>query len=352
MKKDIYDLLNNTKTNIDEYKIEELNEIEKRKMKNKIKKSIKKPKNTKKIAIAAAFSCILMGGFLTTDAGAEVIEYLNKFKVSIQSSLNLNDNIEDYTSVINKEVTKNGATIKLDEVVLTKGIFDDKEKINEPQLIVSSLINLGEISKETSIRIFPEIYIDGKEVNKGSSGSTKLREDGLVEACGTYDIENVDIDRELKIKLVYKDITTAYLNSDGKEVVKTFKGPFKFEFKVDGRKLLSETKEIDTNITLNNDDNEFKINKFVYNPVTQYFICENSEDRERNGEYKGYQIEGIDDLGNKISFSPYRKRGNIQMFSIDNIYGTMNMDAKSLTLQLRDCGKNKLVGEPFTIKLK
>lgn len=29
MKKDIYDLLNNTKTNIDEYKIEELNEIEK-----------------------------------------------------------------------------------------------------------------------------------------------------------------------------------------------------------------------------------------------------------------------------------------------------------------------------------
>lgn len=31
MKKDIYDLLNNTKTNIDEYKIEELNEIENKK---------------------------------------------------------------------------------------------------------------------------------------------------------------------------------------------------------------------------------------------------------------------------------------------------------------------------------
>lgn len=127
-------------------------------------------------------------------------------------------------------------------------------------MIISSLINLGEISKETCIRIFPE-YIDGKGVNKGSSRSTKLRKDGIVEACETYDLENVDIDRELNIKLVYKDITTEYLNSEGKEGVKTFKGPFKFEFKLDGRKLLSETKDSDTNITLNNEGNDFKINK-------------------------------------------------------------------------------------------
>ncbi|MGL4773933.1 MAG: DUF4179 domain-containing protein [Clostridium sp.] len=111
MKKDIYDALNDGNFNADEYIInEELNDFEKMKIKNNIRK--RKSRKGKKALVAVACGLVVFVGANTT-TGMEVVADVVKFATGIDLSKNYD---KDYIVEVDKQISHDGLNIKLDEV--------------------------------------------------------------------------------------------------------------------------------------------------------------------------------------------------------------------------------------------
>ncbi|NSB26861.1 DUF4179 domain-containing protein [Clostridium saccharoperbutylacetonicum] len=163
MNNDIYSMLNDAKINLDEYKKDDFNDIEKKLLKKNIRKSIKinsKQSNRRKVIAAAAIVVVLTGmSFGNTRAYA--LAKINLVSESISSVLGIEKNLEDYNTVVNKAITDNGVTVKLNEVIL-----DDNE------LLISTNISSDKILKEDDFwNGNMTLYINNKKVKFiGASG--------------------------------------------------------------------------------------------------------------------------------------------------------------------------------------
>ena len=83
MNKNIYYMLNDVKVNINDYDKEELSDIEKRKIKNNFKKSLKS-KNTYKKAASIAATAVISIGLLGTSFGSYAYASINSFFMILQ----------------------------------------------------------------------------------------------------------------------------------------------------------------------------------------------------------------------------------------------------------------------------
>ena len=261
MEKDIYKILNYIDINIDEYEKEDFNDIEKKKLKNNFRKSINKRKSNKGKSIVAA--ALVVGvvsiGFFGTGVGAEV---LGKISESISTSIGIQKNLDNYNTVINKQITDNGITIQLNEVIL-----DQVQK----QLIISDTISSGKLLKEyESFDSDRSIYINNKKVRftSGSGGSRNL-DDYTTQTVYEYDLgylDDIDLSGELDIKIAYSKVMINHENSQ--------RGKWEFEFKANGDQLKIDTKEINLNnsFTLENGE-KIILEKYTSNALGQNIIC-------------------------------------------------------------------------------
>ena len=236
MDENIYDILNDSDINLKDYKKEEFNDIEKGKMKKNFRNSIKKKKNYKKSKIAATVAIGLMVGLFGTNPGNQVLASINIIGFDIASRLGIESNLEEYKTVVDKAVTKNGITIQLNEVVL-----DGNE------LIVSSTIKNNEESiGDYGMRSFERIYINGKSVNGNAGGGFKKIDDNTMESTMRYTLDGNNISGDIEVKIKYKEV---WLEDN-----KAKNGPWVFEFKTNGDELVSDTQivELNNKFTLDN----------------------------------------------------------------------------------------------------
>lgn len=144
MKNNIYTLLNDININLDEYKKDDFNDIEKKLIKKNIRKSIKKgsKQRVRRKVIAAAAIMAILAGMSFGNTGAYAISKINLVSESISSFLGIEKNLEDYNTVIDKAVIDKGVTVKLNEVIL-----DDNELLISTNIssdrILKRLRNLG-----------------------------------------------------------------------------------------------------------------------------------------------------------------------------------------------------------------
>lgn len=159
--KDWLELLNDTKIDLDEYKEETLNDIEKATLKNNLKKSIRKNK-TNKYRKAIIASAVIVSIILSTNLKV-IADKLEKLisRNPTESFQNYNKTkLDEYKNIIDKSVTDNGVTITINEF-----IFD------YDNIIVTYTLE-GEKIDTQDINILPKILIDGKEVKRrGMSGT-------------------------------------------------------------------------------------------------------------------------------------------------------------------------------------
>ena len=179
MSKNIYDMLNDSDINVDDYKREEFNDIEKATIKKSFTNLIKKKKNHKKGTIAVALAIGLIVGIFGTNAGNQVLAGINIISSDIASRLGIENNLEEYKTVVDKSVTKNGITIQLNEVVL-----DGNE------LIVSSTIKSHE-KKIGALGMIAsgKVYINGKSVSLGEGGGIKQIDEYTMEQVMTHTLD-------------------------------------------------------------------------------------------------------------------------------------------------------------------
>lgn len=348
MDKNIYEMLNDMNIDIDNYKKEEFNDFEKKKLKSKFRKSIKpQRKNRKGIAVAAAVVIVVGSiGLFGTDAGAEIMA---KMSESISESIGIHKDLESYNTVVNKCITDNGITIQLNEVILDK---------SQNQLIISDTISSTNVLKENdSYDTNKTIYINNRKV-KFTSGSGQSWKSGDYSYQSVYEydlssLKDMDLSGDLDIKIEYSKVMVNYKNPK--------RGKWVFEFKANGDALKIDTKEINLNNSFVLENGEKVIlEKYTSNALGQNIFCK-IENYNKNESYD-VMLKGTDDLGNKVEF--YLKRGSndSMVLRYSNIDRNLEENAKELTLTPyavkfpEQSGKMsndfKQAGEEFNISLE
>lgn len=171
MSKSIYEMFNDTNIDLNFEEVETFNDIEKQNIKRNFKKKVKNNKSNKKFKIAMVMGLLIVTGLFGTNMGKTVLAEINIVSVDIASKLGINKNLDEYKTVIDKSVTKNGITIKLNEVIL-----------NENELIVSTTLKSQDKKMdESDMHSFAELYINGKQIKSTASGSGKKVDDYTME---------------------------------------------------------------------------------------------------------------------------------------------------------------------------
>lgn len=348
MKDNIYDMINDGQFENENYDIEVLSDVEKKKYKTNVRKSIggREMSRRKYKGIAAAVIFAVLGtGFLATDVGAQVMIEVSE---SIGSALRVDKNIDDYKTVVNKCVSDSGVNIQLNEVILNKN-----------QLIISTDISSDKKLEEYESYHPQEIvYINNKKVKiTGATGSSRNIDEYTTESVMEYDLDSLDesdLTGDIDVKIVYTNVSTFSEN--------TIRGKWKFEFKTNGDALKKDTyeKNLDYEFLLDNGQ-KITLEKYTSNAVCQniYASVENVNKKE------SYDIllKGHDDIGNEVEFYVSRGRKGYLDFKYDNYHKNIDDNAKILTLtpyavkmpeqsgKMPDSDEYVKVGEEFTISL-
>lgn len=342
MKNDIYAMLNETSINLENYEKEDFNDIEKKNIKADFRKSIKKRKSHKRNIIAAgvflAFTVTLFG----TNVGANALT--NVLKIAgvedIGSFLGIHKNLDEYKTVINKAITDNGITIKLNEVIL------DGNQIN-----IFYNISYNEKLKNAELpHAVGLIYMNNKLVFDGSNEFSKRIDDYNVQGVINYALGNKNLSGDLDMKIRFPII---YINGSKKE------GMWGFEFKANGDELKADTREMALNnkFTLGNGE-EWTLEKCTDNSFGQKIYASVSNYKEKPSY--SLVVSGTDNLNNFIEFhSNGSGKDRNTVFTIERYNEKYNENAKTLTLtpyaaEILDSGgelKYKQVGKTFTIDL-
>jgi len=293
------------------------------------------------VAAILAFCVLTSIGFASPSFASNVRNISYTISSNISNFLGLQKNLDEYKTVINKEVTDKSITVKLNEVIL-----DGNE------LTVSYNVSSNKKLEESQAWIGSNIiYVNGKQVKEGSSGSATNVDDYTTQAVVTSDLGGVDLSGNSDIKIVFNSM----LLNDKKN-----KGSWKFEFKTNGDQLKIDTKEIllSNKFTLENGE-EYTLKKYTDNALGQKIYASISNFTTKS--MYDVTLKGIDNLGNKVELSLRYGGKDEALFKIENINGNLNEKAKVLTLtpyaakypdksgQMN--AEYKQVGDKFTIDL-
>lgn len=308
---------------------------------NKTKKKAHK-RNIMAAGMVVALTVILFG----TNVG---VEALTKVLVitgidDISSFFGIAKSLDEYKTIVNKSVTDNGITVKLNEVIL-----------DGSEIIVSYSESADKKSGESirPVHIKGNIYINGKKVNEENINNfnSKVIDVYSTQEVITYDLKNINLNGSLDIKIECQSMELE--NKTEK------KGEWNFEFKADGNELKADTREIALNnrFTIEN-GTEYTLERYTDNSLGQKIYASISNSKTN----KKYMVEliGTDDLGNKVRFYSFNNDEDHELFKIQrHEFNNLNENAKILTLTPYDAelqnsdGKFELkqVGEAFTIDL-
>ena len=158
----------------------------------------------RKGVIAAVLALAVGSTIFSTAFGEDVLATVKLAIFDIGNYLGINKDLEDYKTVINSSVSKNGITIQLNEVIV------DKDEI-----IVSTTIKSDERLDESGINVLGDVYINGRQVSNSAGGSSKVIDEYTEENVISYNVENDIVNGDLDIEIVYDK--AYYFYKDNKE---------------------------------------------------------------------------------------------------------------------------------------
>lgn len=269
----------------------------------------------KSIMIAACVGLVILFGLINAFP-KETKAYWEKITTKISKVLRNIQDVEKYSDVIGKSVTKDGLTITLEEVVL-----DNEE------MLVSYTLSYDE--KE-----YEDIVMDGEAwINENKITSREEYSMGLEEqlpevhkvSCFRFSSSYIK-ENSSKIRIVFHP---KVLDAD------KILGEFCFDFSAGKDELLNETicVPLDYNVRLN-EETILHFSEFSKNSVTSTLkgVCENLPS-ELNGCWLELYLQGSDNLGNPLK---YREAGYAKPdinFVLDKLESKLDKNAEYISLQ-------------------
>lgn len=298
--KNIYDMFNDIDVDLNEYEKEDFNDLEKQKVKNKFKKSIKSDNSSKKIykkyISVASIAIISIALISQTRIGLYAHSALEDIAEIIKISLGVDNQIKEYSTNIKQSVTKRKLTVKINDAIL-----DGKELI-----LYMSRDYDKELAQNEYLNLVSEnLYINGKKINgtvKGYYGQVdKNKEDFIL----GYELPK-EYTGDINVKLRIMD--AAITKTDDKNYFKRIIGPWSFKFKVNGDKLNKDTKHIELNKKLELDTGStMDIISYRGNILNQTINLSMTDHKSMKNELENgfIVLKGRDNLGNKVEFTQH-----------------------------------------------
>lgn len=303
--KNIYDMFNDIDVDLNEYEKEDFNDLEKQKVKNKFKKSIKSNnspnKSYKKYVSVASIAIISIALISQTRLGLYAHGALEDIAEVIKISLGVDKQINEYSTKIQQSVTKRKLTVKINDAIL-----DGKELI----LYMSREYDKKLAPNENIDLVSENLYINGKKINgsvKGYYGNIDKSKGDFVLGYELPEEYTGDISVKLRI------IDAALTKTDDKSYFKRIIGPWTFKFKINGDKLNKDTKyiELNKNIKLETGSTMDIIN-YRGNILNQSINLSMTNHKRMKNELENGVIvlKGRDNLGNKVEFIQHSADAN------------------------------------------
>ncbi len=346
--KNIYELLNQIDFDIEDYKKEQLTDVEKQSLKKSFRKSISRKRDFKKIAAAAAALIMCTAVLSQTNFGknayAVAASKVSQTSYSISKALGIKRSIEPYASVVGETKEDNGIEVKLSEVI-----------IDNDRITFNTVFNTKKPVEDALLKNV-KVYINGKEIEHSASGSSSGALDDtntLFYSLCYYEVEGIEQMDDIKIKLVLEDLKYYVLDPYSDEVMEGVeKGKWEFEFTANGKELAAKTKSLPIDYTFKIDNQIYRLEKLEYNPVRQTIIG----NREIIGEYKEsyfIQLKGHNNLGNQVSFMIESATPDEVVFSYETTFPFLDEWSDEITsLTLAPFADGQQVGEEFTIPIE
>lgn len=318
--KNIYDMLNDIEIDLSEFDREDFNDIEKMRVKKKFRKSIGKKndnKNYKRFIGVASVGIIGLGTILFTPVGTYASKVITDLVFDIKSALRLDQDAGNYTQTINKSITKEGITLRLNEAVL-----------NSDELIISlTTISEEKLKNETRIdRESSKLYINGKFVKKSQMSSLGTVSKSNIDEVMFFGVDANKYKGVIDVKLELGDVS---IYKDEKNKERDIKGPFIFEFKLDTSKVNSSTKEINLNQKIELDNGGIiTLEKYVATPLSQKIYY----NKVQYNEDEMFVLKGTDNIGNEIEFDLYSEEDEKGELIANRDGKKIDEDIKTLTL--------------------
>lgn len=316
--KDAYEMLNDVQIDLKEYDESPLNDIEKKKIKNTLKKKIKPKKSLgKKVAMAAGVLLLVsIVGYNSNPSFASNIPLVGGIIKEITGYGN--SDFDKYTNVIDQSVELNGFKVTLKEVVL-----DDNEL-----RIATTFDSKDKDIKHKFLTLHPKVYINGKWLNVGGGGRKHTEDDGSYLTIDNLDIMKEDIPKNISMKVVYEGVKV--IDPDTGKEIENVKGPWEFKFNVSKEKITAETRSYKIGKNLSTPGGgKMELEKLTSSPLTTgisfklrdkdefyNFIIRDDKGRELIAEGLGYRTHSM--------FMRNSYSGNMK-------YSAIPRDSKTLT---------------------
>lgn len=309
--KKLYDILNDVQIDLEEYKEQSLTDIEKAQLKKNMRKKmgyssgVKNKKHIVAASLLAGIVCMGCGGSVL--ASGTIMGYDLEYLLGIDRG-----SLADYKTVVDQVVVDNGVGIRLNEVVL-----------DGQALVINTTFEFDEPIEGQIVHASREVYINGKEVNRGGTGGGKKEDENTYVTASNVYLHDTEIpEGDMDIKIVYKSIHMGD---------KTIKGKWVFEFKTNRESLLAEAKvmKVDKKIIINEEqivyiDNvqvtplattiEFWLNDRIYDigfnieDQDGNEIQEDSMSLSRGEGFSGvYRFNTINETVTKLKVTPWYK---------------------------------------------
>lgn len=377
--KNIYELMNEIKTDTENYPQEVLSEFEAKKWNKKLSKELKRPRRKKYASIAACVvicMALLAAGPFREQVKAAMNSTIDSLNEWLAMDITDRD-VSPYTNVINTSVKDDKIDVKVEAVVVddrellisTIQDFSKRKDIKKHmKQLDGDVERLGvwglefdsfdEIRKELKERpeedpIYNEIpflgtivTLDGEQIKGTQIIKPKDYEKGKMRVIYRYDIdrkEAFDLSKELEMKIEFQDVNRI---SDGK---------WEFAFKADGRELAANTMtvDLDQKVALP-DGSEIRLTSYKKNELGTYIYYEGKTPKNYSTQFRG-----TNDREETVWFIDY---GNGR-FQLDLWNEMRTQDIESLTLSVYSAQRTskdqsvkessyKPYGEPFTISVK
>lgn len=288
------ELLNKVEIDLSEYTIEELNDIEKAKLKKSIRKYIRKKEpnsiGVKKKNIAICLVLAILGiSSSVVIAGINVLGYDFEYLLGVDKGT-----FEDYKTVINKVIYDEDTYVRLNEVIIDNSeiMINATFQFDDPPL---------KDSNSRYLSIHSKIYINGKQLDNSEHGILQKVSDTQFVSDIEHSIKQEAIpEGDMHIKIIFSDIQTHDKIFDGKWV---------FEFDTNRKQLLADLQNYEINNSFIIEDSQ----KVDILNVELTKIATIINFKVDSTEYEvGFKVE--DDFGNL-----YRPYGMSILYSKGNI---------------------------------
>ncbi|MFD1020422.1 DUF4179 domain-containing protein [Thalassobacillus hwangdonensis] len=316
--KGIYDLLNDIEIDVTEYEDSNVSELEKRKVKMRLRKEVKAKKKRgwrNKLAAASIAFALLS----STMVGVSYTSYADDipFLGSIFKHFNnqgLYDHHEENSTVLELEEKYNGLIMTVNEAVFA----------GDTVFITFTLESEHDLGESPTLNTIPDLSINNEKVAlNGDEKITRVEDNKYVGM--------VTLNNSLRIKTneVHVEWDVGNVQPDGNK--EAINGDWYFEFdleRIDSGKVVIDKQNVSDDVRVNLKDMELTPISFVIN-----YSNEVTDEVRSNWDFTFIELEVQDDLGNE--YKNMQLFGNGLDFYDRNWTATferIDSEAKSLTI--------------------